>query len=320
MITSRLVAVAVFSALCAAANADESRFGASLNGLVDDADAQSVDANLAYAPSNWLELGAGYGRIDAPTRSSDGTIMRASADFHSERYAFKPYYREWNSRDFDSDTLGARASFTTGGLTLSAAGETRGFAVDYGDGTTATGNRHFSSTGWGGGLRYARSGWAAHADAMFYGSRTLTQYVQQNPVATTGGGSTGGGSTGGTIIPGVTLPGAVAGVPLVSSSLLPLPQAILAATPGVTRSIVTVEEGALDHLYTAGIEHAFPRASLSLDWTGAKESALGNRTDSYSLGVHVPLSAHFNVGATLGTTDSYVGSTTFGGLAIGFQM
>ncbi len=325
---SALATAAVLLVACSAASA-ESQVNASLAGVADDNDSHSVEADVAFTPVDWLQLAIGGGSTTSPSTvgSMDGKSLRGSVDLRSERFGLRGYYRQWTSPMFDTDTTGARASIGAGAFTISIAGEKRGFDADYvsGGSNPQRSTQHFAGTGWGGGLKYSRSGWTGYADAMFYHYGSLSRYVETystsvvpvpGPAPTVPTGPT---------VPSIPLPSlldTVAALPVVSSALVPvppmLPESVLTVAPVLTTSIVTIEEGALDRLFTAGIERTFTRVSLRLDWTGAKDTILSGTTNSYRAGIGYAISNHVNVDIMAGVTDSYVGSASFGGVSIGF--
>lgn len=303
----RVAAAAVLATLSGVVWA-ESQFNASVAGIGDSENGRSFDFDAAFAPAHWWEVGAGVGSIksDSSAGELDGTSYRAFADVHSDGGGLRGYYRKWNYDGYDTDTAGGRAYVRNGALTLSLIGEARSFAVDYNSGTVSNPQRStasFHGTGWGAGASYARSGWGGSAEAVYYHYSSLSRFVTTQ--TTTGG-------TGGSV-PGIPV------VPVTPGSLLPglpdLTQAITTVVPAFSGSYVTLNQGALAHLLTAGLERDFTRASVRLDWTGAKDAVLGINTNVYSAGFRYSFTERLSAGLTGGVSDSRFGSIEFAGLS-----
>lgn len=258
-----------------------------VSGLVDEEDNRNLEADLVVAPAASWQFALGGGASTSPEADElDGKALRASVDLRSGRFGLRGYHRQWNSRIFDMDGWGARASASAGAFTFSVGGEARGFDVAYTpDGEDEQRSAHFSGTGWGGGIEYVRSGWTSHVEAMFYDYAALSRYVQSD------------------LQPGL-LPG--------------LSQALLDVAPGVSTTVVTLGNGAMEHQFSAGVERALGRLRLGFDWTNTKDAILSSNTHSYRANVGYLLSRHVHVGVAVGLTDSQAGSASFGGLAMGF--
>jgi hypothetical protein len=320
---SRVATANLLFVVCSAAYADP-HLNLSLAGVTDDNDSHSLDADVAFAPNPFLELGAGVGSSTSPSTVGgiDGTSLRGSANLHSDRLGLRGYYRQWNSQLFDTDALGARASVTAGDFTFNAGGEARGLDVTYGSGTSdpQRSTQHFSGRGLGGGIKYSHSGWTGYADAMFFHYGSLSRYVQTytaNPVPIAGAAP---------VTPVNPLPPllqTVAALPVGAAALNPilpaLPQTMIAVAPILTSSVVTLDQGALDRLVTVGASRAFARVSFSLDWTNAKDKILADTTDSYRAGVGYKFTDHVSAAVAAGVTHSYVGSVKFGAANLGFS-
>jgi hypothetical protein len=293
---SLLAAATVLFAASSAAVA-ESRWNASLAGTADDEDSRSIDADIAFAPSQSLQLAVGAGSTTSPSTAGEvnGNSLRGAVDVRHGRVGMRGYYRQWTSSMLDADTLGARVSVAAGDLTFSFAGEARGFDVDYetGGSDPQRETEHFKGNGLGGGLKYSHSGWAVYGDAMFYEYDSLSRYVETE-------------SPGFTPLPGSGLPG--------------LQQAVLGVAPGLSTSTVTIGESALDRLVSVGIERAFTRVSLRLEWTGAKDAIQSRTTRIYRAGAGYVVNEHVNLNVVGGVSDSSAGSAAFGGLSVGFSL
>jgi hypothetical protein len=87
---------------------------------------------------------------------------------------------------------------------------------------------------------------------------------------------------------------------------------------GLTGSIVTLNQGALDHQFAAGIERGFERSSIRFDWAGVEDVISGAKSNSFSAGYRYSFTEHTNIGITLGVTDSDFGSVNFAGASFGF--
>lgn len=318
-------ATLVLVAASAAAGA-EPRVSASLSGLADEENGRSLDFDAAIAPDHRWELGAGIGSTESRSAAGDldGTSVRLFADVHGERFGLRGSYRNWSSDDLDTDAVGGRLYFQSGGLTLSLTGEAHGIDLDYDDGSPDRATAHFSGTGWGGGVSYQWASWSAYAEGMSYHYGSLSQYVETESVQPppTGSPTTPVAPTVPTL-PGLPLlpapPPVVPGAPL-PSALLPLPESVSYVLPTLAGSYVTLGQGVFDHLLSAGIERGFSRSSLRLSWTGAKDAVLDTEINSFSAGYRYSFTDRLNAGLTLGVSDSSYGSVNFGGVSFGFNL
>lgn len=292
----------------------EPRFSATFSGLADNENGRSLDVDTTLAARNWLTLGAGLGSTSSRTASGslDGTSVRLCADVHSERFGVRGYYRNWSANGMDSETFGVRPYFTYANLTLSIIGESRGLDVDY---VTDASNpqratAHYSGTGLGAGASYRWSYWNVYAEGVAYHYGALPRYVATAPAQT-------GNSSVPTPLTGMglpTLPGPAGGV---GSGLV---QALGYRVPALAGSYVTLKEGVFDHVLSAGVERGFARASLRIDWTGAKDAVLETDFNSFSASYRYMFTPRLTAGVTLGATESRYGSVNFGGLAFGLTL
>lgn len=286
-ISSRIAAASVL-AVASFTVYGESQFNAALAGLADDESGRSTDLDVSFAPNpSWtLDAGVGSSKARSDVADIDGTSLRAGLDLHSERFGLRGFYRSYSdSNNFETDTIGARASMRSGGFGFSLIAETREFDVEYSSGSVLNptrGTASFDGNGYGAGMSYGAAGWSVYAEALFYdfGSE-LDDYE------TIAGGPT------------------ILGIPLVQ---------------GLTGSIVTLKQGALDRQVGAGIERGFERSSIRFDWAGVEDAISGAKSNSFSAGYRYSFTERTNIGLTLGVTDSDFGSVNFAGVSFGFSL
>ncbi len=292
----------------------EPKFNATFSGIADDENGRSLDVDTTLAARNWLTLGAGLGSTSSRTASDslDGTSVRLSADLHSERLGVRGYYRNWNANGMDSEMLGMRPYFTYANLTLSIIGESRGLDVDY-DTDASNPQRataHFSGTGWGAGASYRWSHWNVYAEGVTYRYGALSRTVATSPAQTAN-------SPGTTPLTGLGLPTLPGPAGEIGSGLV---QTLSYRVPALAGSYVTLNQGVFDRVLSAGMERAFPRASLRLEWTGVKDAVLKTDLNSLSASYRYIFTPRLTAGVTLGLTESRYGSVEFGGLAVGITL
>jgi hypothetical protein len=283
--TSRITAAIALALMSAAAHSAQ-RLHTSLAAIADDDNGRGADFDVSFAPNPFWTLDAGFGST-SQTRSDvgeiEGTSLRTGIGVRSERFGLRGYYRHYSdSTNFETDTIGARASMRADRVTLTLIAEERGFDVEYavGAGTNAGRNTAgLDANGYGAGVSYVASGWAAYAEAVFYDFGSQLDDFEQIAEAPT-----------------------FLGIPLAQQ---------------FTGSVVTFKHGVLDHQITAGVERGFQRSSFRLDWTGVKDAINGAKSSSFSGGYQYSFSERTNVGLTLGVTDSDFGSTNFAGASLG---
>src|SRR5688572_21475034 len=132
--SSCIAAACALAAISSAAYGESPRFNMAIATLADDESGRSTDLDVSFAPNTRWTLDAGVGSSKARSDAADidGTSWRAGIDVHSERFGLRGYYRNYSdSNNFDTDTVGARASVYSGSLSLSLIAETRGFDVEY---------------------------------------------------------------------------------------------------------------------------------------------------------------------------------------------
>ncbi|MGQ0836282.1 MAG: hypothetical protein ACT4O5_15460 [Gammaproteobacteria bacterium] len=243
----------------------------------------SLDVDASLAPTGWLTLSAGAGTSDASSGGAElgGTAMRGSIDLHSQRFGVQTYLRSWSDDDeFDSQTLGARAYFRSGGFTAAFIGE--GQDLDVGFTVLVLGrpverSASFESTGVGAGVSYYGRTWGGYLEGVAY------DYDEQFDAAIAASRS-----------PGI--------------ARFPRVQALVG-------SVLTLTQGALDHELTAGVERMFSRSSLRLDWVTVEDAIDGLRADSVSGAWRYSFTRAIDLELTLGVSDSEtLDSLAFGGV------
>jgi hypothetical protein len=282
----------------------------SVSALFDGAGGQSIDDDATFSAANWWDVSAGGGetRSESPVGTLHGTSKRASFDLSDDGVGLRVYYKRWDATPFSNQTIGTRLSWTHSGLTLAGIAEARDFDVDYSPDATSRSNAHFAGDGFGGSIQYVHAQWTLGADGIWYHFGSLARYKESQTQT-------------------VSTPGA----PAASPSLLPvlpiisgpvgqiLPglfPSVVSVAPALTRSVVTLDQGALEHVVNAELARAFANTSLHLDWTNARDAVLETTINSYSASVKQVFNDHFSGSLTGGVSDSYYGSTTFGGLSL----
>ena len=84
----------------------------------------------------------------------------------------------------------------------------------------------------------------------------------------------------------------------------------------LTRSVVTLDQGALKHIVNTDLARDFDKTSLHLDWTNARDAVLATTINNYSASVKQTFGDHLSASLTGGVSDSAYGSTVFGGLSL----
>jgi hypothetical protein len=280
--------------------------------LFDGAGGQSLDDDATFSAGNWWDVSAGLGetRSNSPVGTLHGTSKRAAIDLSEEGVGLRVYYKRWDATPFSNQTIGTRLSWSHSGLTLAGIAEARDFDVDYSPAGDAAGRStaHFAGDGFGGSIQYAHAQWTVGADGIWYHFGSLSSYKEsQSETVSTPGAPAAPPS----ILP--VLPIISGPVGQILPGLFP---SVVSVTPALTRSVVTLDQGALEHIVNADLARAFGNTSLHLDWTNARDAVLETTINSYSASVKQVFGDHFSGSLTAGVSDSYYGSTAFGGLAL----
>jgi hypothetical protein len=283
----------------------------SASALFDNSGGRSLDDDATFSGGNWWDVSAGGGetRSRSPVGTLDGTSKRAAFDLAADDVGLRVYYKRWDATPFSNRTVGARLSWSHAGLTLSGIAEARDFDVDYspdadmGDRSSA----HYAGNGFGGGIKYARAQWSAGAEAIWYHFGSLSRYTESQ--SETAGAP--GAPSPISLLP--TLPIISSPVGQVLPGLLP---SVVSVAPTLTRSVVTLDQGALEHIVNADLARDFNKTSLHLDWTNARDAVLATTINNYSASVKQAFGDHLSASLTGGVSDSAYGSTVFGGLSL----
>jgi hypothetical protein len=279
--------------------------------LFDNSGGRSLDDDATFSGANWWDVSAGGGetRSKSPVGTLDGTAKRAAFDLAGDDLGVRVYYNRWDATPFSNQTVGARLSWSHAGLTLSGIAELRDFDVDYSpdDDTGTRSNAHFAGNGFGGGIKYAHAQWSVGAEAIWYHFGSLSRYTESQSETAAPGAPAPPAS----LLP--TLPIISGAVNQVLPGLLP---SVVSVAPTLTRSVVTLDQGALQHIVNADLARDFNRTSVHLDWTNARDAVLATNINNYSVSVKQVFGAHLSASLTGGVSDSAYGSTTFGGLSL----
>jgi hypothetical protein len=285
------------------------RISDSASALFDGFGDHSIDDDATLSAAKWWDVSAGGGetRSKSPVGTLDGTSKRAAVDLAADDFGLRVYYKRWDATPFSNQTIGTRLSWSHAGLTLSGIAESRDFDVNYSpdEGTPGSGTAHFAGNGFGGAINYAHAQWTVGADAIWYHFGSLSRYTesQSEPVS----------SPGAPASPFPVLPIISGPVGALLPGLLP---SVVSVAPTLTRSVVTLDQGALAHVIDADLARAFGNTSLHLDWTNARDAVLDTNINNYSASVKQVFSKHVSASLTAGVSDSSYGSTTFGGLSL----
>jgi hypothetical protein len=284
----------------------------SASALFDGRGGQSLNDDATLSGGNWWDVSAGGGetRTESPVGTLHGTSKRAAFDLSDDGFGLRVYYNRWDATPFTNQTIGTRLSWSHSGLTLAAIAEARDFDVDYsptGD-TTGRDNAHFAGDGFGASIQYVYAQWTVGADGIWYHFGSLDRYKESQTETVSAPGAP------------TAPPSLLPVLPIISGpvgQILPgLFPSVVSVTPALTRSVVTLDQGALEHIVDAELARAFGNTSLHLDWTNARDAVLDTTINSYSTSVKQVFGDHFNGSLTIGVSDSYYGSTTFGGVAL----
>jgi hypothetical protein len=284
----------------------------SASALFDNSGGRSLDDDATFSGANWWDVSAGGGetRSKSPVGTLDGTSKRAAFDLAGDDLSLRVYYKRWDATPFSNQTIGTRLSWSHAGLTLSGIAEARDFDVDYSP-NADTGGRssgHFAGNGFGGGIKYAHAQWSIGTEAIWYHFGSLSRYTESQSET---------GSTPGAPPPPASL---LPTLPIISGpvgQILPgLLTSVVSVAPTLTRSVVTLDQGALEHIVNTDLAHDFNKTSLHLDWTNARDAVLATTINNYSASVRQVFGDHLSASLTGGVSDSAFGSTIFGGLSL----
>jgi hypothetical protein len=284
----------------------------SASALFDGRGGQSLDDDLTFSGGNWWDVSAGGGatRSESPVGTLHGTSKRAAFDLADDGFGLRVYYKRWDATPFSNQTIGTRLSWTHAGLTLAGIAEARDFDVDYSPEVDATSrsNAHFAGDGFGGSIQYVHAQWTVGADGIWYHFGSLSRYTASQSETVSAPGAPASPPSLLPVLPIISGP-----VGQVLPGLFP---SVVSVTPALTRSVVTLDQGALEHIVNAELARAFGSTSLHLDWTNARDAVLETTINSYSASLKRVFGDHFSGSLTAGVSDSYYGSTTFGGLSL----
>ncbi len=282
----------------------------SASALFDNSGGRSLDDDATFSGDNWWDVSAGGGetRSKSPVGTLDGTSKRAAFDLAGDDVGLRVYYKRWDATPFSNKTVGTRLSWSHAGLTLSGIAEARDFDVDYSPSEdTSRSSAHFAGNGFGGGIKYAHAQWSVGAEGIWYHFGSLSRYTESQSESVGAPGAAPPAS------PLPILPIISGPVGQVLPGLLP---SVVSVAPTLTRSVATLDQGALEHIVTADLERDFNKTSLHLDWTNARDAVLATTINNYSASVKQGFGTHLSVSLTGGVSDSGYGSTTFGGLSL----
>jgi len=285
------------------------RLSDSASALFDNSGGRSLDDDATFSGGNWWDVSAGGGetRSRSPVGTLDGTSKRAAFDLAGDDVGLRVYYKRWDATPLSNRTIGTRLSWSHAGLTLSGIAEARDFDVDYSpnEGTGARGSAHFAGNGFGGGIKYARAQWTLGAEGIWYHFGSLSRYTESQS-----------DSASAPAAPASPLPV----LPIISGPLtqvLPgLLPSVVSVAPSLTRSVVTLDQGALEHIVNAELARDFNKTSFHLNWTNARDAVLATTINNYSASLKQVFGDHLSASLTGGVSDSIYGSTTFGGLSL----
>ncbi len=284
----------------------------SASALFDTAGDRSIDDDATFSAARWWDVSAGGGetRSKSPLGTLAGTSKRAAVDLFADNLGLRVYYKRWDATPFSNQTVGTRLSWSHSGLTLSGIAEARDFDLNYSpeEDTPASGTAHFAGNGFGGGIKYAHARWSVGADAIWYRFGSLSRYTQSQSEVPSTPGAPGAPVT---LLP--TLPIISGPVGQLLPGLLP---SVVSVAPTLTRSVITLDQGALAHVINAEAVRSFHNTSLVVDWTNARDAVLATNINLYSASVKRTFGAHFSASLTAGVSDSSYGSPGFGGLSV----
>ena len=282
----------------------------SASALFDGRGGQSLDDDVTFSGGAWWDVSVGGGetRTESPVGTLHGTSKRAAFDLSDDGFGLRGYYSRWDATPFTNQTIGTRLSWTHSDLTLAGIAEARDFDVDYSPDATSRNNAHFAGDGFGASIQYVHAQWRVGADGIWYHFGSLERYKesQTETVATPGA-----PAAPPALLP--VLPIILGPVGQILPGLFP---SVVSVAPALTRSVVTLDQGALEHIVNAELARAFGNTSLHLDWTNARDAVLETTINSYSASLKQVFGDHFSGSLTGGVSDSHYGSTTFGGLSL----
>jgi hypothetical protein len=257
-------------------------FGAS----IDDTGGRSFDAGFSISPAEHVTLsaGAGHSAGSDETANLTGTLLNAGISLHGERCGVSLDYDSFDdSSNYHSRTVAARAWIAAGDFEIALLGRHRDLDLTLMlelPLRTVRRDVDFSAIGGGFAIGYARGSINAYVSALAYDyDDGFDQFI----------------------------------------ALSNSPQ--LATRPRIEALVgtfMTQAQGAIDRQYGAGVERAFGRHSLGLDFANVHDAILDAGSTSVAITWRYAQSARLDwrVMAGLVDSDTY-GSIGFVGLGLG---
>lgn len=245
----------------------------------DDAGGFAVDAGFSISPSEHFTLNAGAGHSSGSEETADlrGTLLNGGGSWHGDRAGIALGYDLFDdSTNYHAATLGARAWVRAGDFEFTLLGRQRDMGVELTlELPLRTVRREVEFAAIGGGLQvaYSKEGFNAYVMAIGY------DYDEDFD----------------------------AFLDLANSPLLerrPLIEALFG-------SFLTQAQGAIDRQAGVGIERAFGRNSIALDFSSVHDAVLDAGSTSVALTWRRARSAHLDWSVSAGMVDS----DAYGGIA-----
>jgi hypothetical protein len=285
---SLAIAAALISALaCGSAPVFAAvKVDASLAATVDDSDGRGIDADLGVAPGEHFNFNVGVGHFSASDETSDvtGTTWRLGAGVHGSRAGAALSYDNFeDGSNYRSATLGARAWFEAGDLTLSVIGRHRQHEIAFDwqlPQRVVRREMDFTATGFGFEASYSIGNWSGYLGAIAYEfDDSFEDFVN------------------------------FARSPQVVRR--PRVEALVA-------NFITLTQGAIDREARVGVERAFGRHSVALDATQVRDAITEEDSVSVALTWSFAQSARLDWSLSGGFVDSdSLGNIAFAGVALG---